>query len=219
MCLEVYLNTYALVQMAVLTGPRVASNQQLNGSHSIRQKPLQSNELNQITRTKRECEHWHRNDWSWGNWQDQQQASVLHMACHFHSFHKENTKSVISHYLRLINNHPDMLNLFSAVTKTWGKRSLLRTFQFTSEPRARRDAKPRSPSRAKTVNEAVLPLILWGVSQETGLPGWLSALIKPDGFLTLNKWIDLDVTSLTRFVSFYAWHKGGRHENKRVAIC
>lgn len=80
----------------ILTGLRVTSNQQLNNRHSIKKKPIQSNKLYQITRTKRECEHWHRNYWSWGNWQDQQQASVLHMACHFHSFHKENTKSVIS---------------------------------------------------------------------------------------------------------------------------
>lgn len=43
---------------------------------------------------------------------------------------------------------------------------------------------------SKPANEAVLPLILLGVSQETGLPGWLSALIKPDGFLTLNNWIE-----------------------------
>lgn len=118
---EVYLNTYVLVQMVILTGPRVTSNQQLNTRHSIKKKPIQSNKLNQITRTKRECERWHRNYWSWGNWQDQQQASVLHMACHFHSFHKENTKSVISHYLRLINNNPDMLNLFNTLTKTWGR--------------------------------------------------------------------------------------------------
>lgn len=104
--------------LGFFTGQWVTSNQQLNTTAS---KRIQSNKLNQITRTKRECERWHRNYWSWGNWQDQQQASVLHMACHFHSFHKENTKSVISHYLRLINNNPDMLNRFSAVTKTWGK--------------------------------------------------------------------------------------------------
>lgn len=99
---EVQLNTYVLVQTVILNGLQVTSNQQLNTRHSIKRN--QSNRLNQITRTKRECEHWHRNYQSWGNWQDQQQASVLHMACHFHSFHKENTKSVISHYLRLINN-------------------------------------------------------------------------------------------------------------------
>lgn len=74
-------------------------------------------------------------------------------------------------------------------------------------------------AKQNAVNEAVLPLILWGVSQETGLPGWLSALIKPDGFLTLNKWIDLYVASLTRFIFFYTWHKGGQHENKTAMIC
>lgn len=116
---EVYLNTYVPDQMVILTGTAsdIKSTTKTPDTAS-KKKAVQSNMLNQITRTKRECEHWHRNDWSWGNWQDQQQASVLHMACHFHSFHKENTKSVISHYLRLINNNPDMLNLFSAVTKT-----------------------------------------------------------------------------------------------------
>lgn len=132
MCLEVYVNTYVLVQMVILTGPQVTSNQQLNTRHSIKKKAIQSTKLNRITRTKRECERWHRNNWSGGNWQDQQQASVLHMACHFHSYHKENTKSVISHYLRIINNHPDMLNLFNTVTKTEGKWSSWRTFQFIS---------------------------------------------------------------------------------------
>lgn len=103
---------------------------QHRGKKKTKKKTIQSNKLNQTTRTKRECEHWHRNYWSWGNWQDQRQASVLHMACHFHSFHKENTKSVISHYLRLINNNPDMLNLSNAATKTWGKRSSWKTLQL-----------------------------------------------------------------------------------------
>lgn len=94
---KVHFNTYVCSgAMVILTGLRVTSNQQLNTRHSIKKKPIQFNKLHQITRTKRECEHWHRNYWSWGNWQDQQQASVLHMVCHFHSFHKENTKSVIS---------------------------------------------------------------------------------------------------------------------------
>lgn len=63
---------------------------------------------------------------------------------------------------------------------------------------SKREPMRRVLSWAATANEAVLPLMLWGVSQEAGLPGWLSALIKPDGFLTLNKWIDLCVASLTR---------------------
>lgn len=59
------------------------------------------------------------------------------MACHFHSFHKENTKSVTSHYLRLINNNPDMLNLFSAATKTWGKWTISAHIRASSTARWR----------------------------------------------------------------------------------
>lgn len=114
---EVRLNTYVLVQMVILN--RTPSAIDSTTKHETRhQKETRSNNPNQITRTKRECEHWHRNYQSWGNWQDQQQASVLHMACHFHSFHKENTKSVISHYLRLINN----LIWWIFATKKWGRR-------------------------------------------------------------------------------------------------
>lgn len=39
------------------------------------------------------------------------------MACHFHSFHKENTESVISYYLGLVNNQTDVLNRFCPATK------------------------------------------------------------------------------------------------------
>lgn len=63
-------------------------------------------------------------------------------------------------------------------------------------------------AQQKAANAAVLPLILWGVSLKTGLPGWLSAPIKPDGFLTLNKWIDLCGASLIRVV-FFSAQKGG----------
>ena len=92
-------------------------------------------------------------------------------------------------------------------------------FQLISEPRARRDDKRRSLSRAKTVNEAVLPLILWGVSQETGLPGWLSALIKPDGFLTLNTWIDLYVASPNKVhILLRITRRWSARENKGAAI-
>lgn len=44
------------------------------------------------------------------------------MACHFHSFHKENTESVISYYLGLVNNQTDMLNRFCPATKKTGGR-------------------------------------------------------------------------------------------------
>lgn len=118
--------------MIVFSGHWVTWNQHLNTIHSIKKKPLQSNKLNQITNTKRECECWHRKYWSWGNWQDQQQASVLHMACHFHSFHKENTKSVISHYLGLINNNPDMLDRSSSATRLQVN-GVKVTFQIESE--------------------------------------------------------------------------------------
>lgn len=71
-----------------------------------------------------------------------------------------------------------------------------------------------SLSSAEMLNKGTLLLILWGVSQETGLPGWLSAPIEPDGFLTLNKWIDFCVASLTRFMLFYTVYKGGQQENE-----
>lgn len=35
-----------------------------------KKKRIQCDQLNQSARTKTECEHWHRNYWSWGNWQE-----------------------------------------------------------------------------------------------------------------------------------------------------
>lgn len=147
----------------------------------------QSNQLNRSTRTKKEWELWHRSYWSWGNWQDQLQASVLHMACHFHSFHKDNTKSVISHYLGLKKNKiPDMLNLLNIMEqRRWGKRSSLclrtggvdHSLGWTGQRPLTKPSPPPSDSM-RCQSE------------------WLSAPVKPDGSFTLNKWMDLRATRL-----------------------
>lgn len=103
------------------------------------------------------------------------------MACRFHSFHKENRESVISYCLGLVNNQTGMLNRFSPATK---------------DSSQKRPADRESWARAKTMNKIVLLPILRGVSQEDGLPGWLSAPHKPDGFSTRHKWTDLYVARL-----------------------